>query len=169
MKTRLDLVRSSRSDTSPSLATVCKLSFHTICIVLSCCSCAIHHSSWSLVIWMYPFIIVCTIATRLFESCTQFLCPGAESAGRKRLDSKLSCELYLRRSRVPMEVERCAVRGMLRCQTIGIVVMSPLGGGRGDETVFVHLRRRAVVIIHTVTHTHTCKRALGPTRTDVVV
>jgi len=46
--------------------------------------------------------------------------------------------------------------------------MDPLGGGRGDETVFAHLRGWAIVIIHTVTHTHTCKRALRPTRTDVV-
>ena len=31
---------------------------------------------------------------------------GAESAGRERLDSKLACELHLRRSRVPMEGRR---------------------------------------------------------------
>ena len=94
---------------------------------------------------------------------------GAESAARERLDSKLSYELYLRRSRVPMEVERGVVWGLLLYQIIGIVVMDPLGEGRGDETVFAHLRGWAVVIIHTVTHTHTCKRVLRPTRTHVVV
>jgi hypothetical protein len=68
-----------------------------------------------------------------------------------------------------MEVERGVVWGLLLCQTIGIVVMDPLGEGRGDETVFAYLRGWAIVIIHTVTHTHTCKRALRPMRTDVVV
>jgi len=66
--------------------------------------------------------------------CSSFVL-GTESAGRERLDSKLSCELYLRRSRVLMEVERWVVWKMLRCQIIGIVIMDPLGGGRGDETV----------------------------------
>jgi len=46
--------------------------------------------------------------------------------------------------------------------------MDPLGAGRSDETVFAHLWGRAVVIIHTVTCTHTCKRALRLTCTDVV-
>jgi len=68
-----------------------------------------------------------------------------------------------------MEVERGVVWGMLLCRIVGIVVMDPLGGGGRDETFFAHLRRQAVVINHTVTHTHACKGALRPTRTDVVV
>jgi len=118
---------------------------------------------------MHSSILVCTIAKDSLRAVRSSFILGAESAGRERLDSKLSCELYLRCSQVPMEVERGVVWGMLLCQIIGIVVMDPLGEGRGDETVFAHLRWRAVVIIHTVTHTHACKRALRPTRTDVVV
>jgi len=87
---------------------------------------------------MYSSIIVCTIAKDSLRAVHSSFVLGAESAGRERLDSKLSCELYLRRSRVPMEVERGVVWGVLLCQIIGIVVMDPLGGGRGDETVFTH-------------------------------
>jgi len=81
-KTRLDLVRSSSSNTSPSLAIVCKLSSHTICIVLSCCSCAFHHYSRSLVIWTHSSIIVCTIAKDSLRAVHSSFIFEAESAGR---------------------------------------------------------------------------------------
>ena len=84
--------------------------------------------------------LVCTIAKDFLRAVRSSFVLGAESAGRERLDSKLSYELYLRRSWVSMEVERGVVWGLLLCQTIGIVVMDPLGEGWGDETVFAHLR-----------------------------
>ena len=49
-------------------------------------SCTFHHSSRSLVIWMYSSIIVCTIAKdSLRVVCSSFVL-GAESARRERLD-----------------------------------------------------------------------------------
>jgi len=66
-----------------------------------------------LCLWMYSSIIVCTIVRDSLRAIRSSFALGTESAGRERLDSKLSCELYLRRSRVPMEVERGVMWGML--------------------------------------------------------
>jgi len=66
---------------------------------------------------MYSSIIVCTIA----KDSLKAVCREGEAGQQAAL-----CVLYwLRRSRVPMEVECGIAWGMLLCQIIGIVVMDP--------------------------------------------
>jgi len=74
---------------------------------------------------MYSSIIVCTIAKDPLRAARSSFVLGAESAGRERLDSELSCELYLRRGRVPMEVERAVVGGCYCVRSLALSLWIP--------------------------------------------